>query len=171
MVIWIDGTYGIGKSTVALKIKENLSNANKDFIILESDEVYLNMIQENPILAFGGSLPQNNDNFISRFKKAIIENKNKNLIVVMALTQNKCKEDLFECLVNSKINIMHFILTAKEETIKFRINTDEKRERRVALEFLEFNQKFLIDNFKDAKYINTENKSVEEVAREILSYL
>lgn len=171
MVIWIDGTYGVGKSTIALKIKENLKNLSKEFIILESDEFYLNMIKENQFLAFGGSLPQNNNNFISRFRKEIMEKKDKNLIVVMALTQNECKEDLFDCLINSGINIIHFILTAEKETIKSRINADESRDKNFSLEFLEFNQNFLIDNFKDAKYINTENKDVNEVAKEILSYL
>lgn len=60
------------------------------------------------------------------------------IIVVMALTQNECKEDLFDCLINSGINITHFILTAEKETIKSRINADESRDKNFSLEFLSY---------------------------------
>ena len=79
--------------------------------------------------------------------------------------------NIFQFTIIGKKNIIHFILTAEKETIKSRINADESRDKNFSLEFLEFNQNFLIDNFKDAKYINTENKDVNEVAKEILSYL
>lgn len=167
MVIWLNGTFGIGKTTVACKINELLEN-NK-FEILEADEYYNEMIKENPMLLLGGAFPQNNKNFIERFKKIIKEKiENKNLIIVMAITENECKENLYECLKDNNCDIFHFILTANEETIKTRIEKDNNRDKSFALTFLKPNIIFLNNNFEDAIRINTDNKNINEIAKEIL---
>ena len=79
MIIWLNGTYGVGKTTVARKIEELLDTETE---ILESDYYYQEMVKENMLLAFGGTLPQNNKNFLMRFKKVIeekLENTNKQI--------------------------------------------------------------------------------------------
>lgn len=73
MIIWIDGAYGVGKTTVARKVKEILGG---DTEIVDSDYYYQEMINENGLLALGGTLPQNNKVFLARFKKVIEDNLN-----------------------------------------------------------------------------------------------
>ena len=170
MIIWLNGTYGVGKTTVARKIGELLDT---EIEILESDYYYQEMVKENMLLAFGGTLPQNNKNFLKRFKKVIeekLENTNKQLVIVMALTQKEGVELLFEHF-NLKGNVLHIILTASEETIKSRINSDDNRERGFAIEWLKYNLAFLDANFPDAIRIDTENEDADAIANEIISHL
>ena len=48
MIVLINGTYGVGKSTVAKRIQAQIPNVQ----IIESDYFYYQMIEENPFLAF-----------------------------------------------------------------------------------------------------------------------
>ena len=114
MIIWIDGAYGVGKSTVARKIEELL---DVDTEILESDYHYQEMIKENMLLAFGGTLPQNNKNFLMRFKKIIeekLENTNKQLVIVMALTQKEGVKLLFDHINSKKKFCILFLLRVRK---------------------------------------------------------
>ena len=169
MIIWLDGAYGVGKTTVARKIEELLGG---DTEIVDSDYYYQEMINENGLFALGGTLPQNNKVFLTRFKKVIedkLENTDKQLIIVMALTQKESVELLFDYF-NLDRDILHIILTASAETIKARIEADN-RGRGTALEWLTYNLAFLDVNSPDAIRINTENKDVDTTANEIISHL
>lgn len=169
MLVWLDGTYGVGKTSVAQEIKKLL--LTNDIEILESDMYYNEMINENPYLALGGALPQNNQNFINKFKKVVednLKNSDKIVIAVMALTQKECKEQLYDYFINSNIPTLHIILTANIETIKSRIDTDSNRDKVFALQYIEENIKFFENNYKDDIYIGTDNKTVEEIAKIIL---
>lgn len=173
MIIWLDGTYGVGKSTIAQEI-EKLLDSN-DVEILSSDKVYNEMTNKNPFLALGtGSLPQNNINFIKLFKQKIEEQINTEkeiLIVDMSLTQEECKKNLFDYFINKNIKILHVILTANKETLQARIEKNPNRDYTTALLFMDENIEFLNSNFKADIRINTENKTVNEVAKEIISYI
>lgn len=76
-----------------------------------------------------------------------------------------------EYFLKKGINIKHFILIASIETIKSRIGNDKKRDKEFAISHLSHNQKFLDINYKDAIRIDTENKNVGEVAKEIINLL
>lgn len=172
MIIWLDGTYGIGKSTVAEKIKQLLDDENIE--ILESDNIYMKMIQKNPLTALGtGTLPQNNIHFINLFKELIEEKsskKNKIFIVDMSITQKECKVELFEYLKNKNIEILHIILTASKETLFTRIENSTNRDS-ISLLYMDENIKFLNDNFKTDIRVNTDNKTIDEIANEIILYI
>mgnify|MGYP001860066545 FL=1 len=171
MIIWIDGTFGVGKTVVAYKVKEMLNFQKVE--ILRSDYFYQKIIIDNRLIG-GGALPQNNIAFIKQFKKIIEEKlkcKDIYLIIDMALTENECKEMLLEYFLKKGINIKHFILIASIETIKSRIGNDKKRDKEFAISHLSHNQKFLDINYKDAIRIDTENKNVGEVAKEIINLL
>ena len=168
MIIWLDGTYGVGKTTVANKLKEKFTD--NDFDILDSDEYFTNM-SENFGLG-GGCWPQNNKRFIVYFRQVIedkLKNSNKDLIIVMALTQTECKEMLFEYLVNkyNNIKIWHIILVASKEEIISRINADAERDTTTALRLLQNNIYFLENNYSDAIRIDTNNKNVFDIASNI----
>lgn len=179
MIIWIDGTYGVGKTAVAMKIKESFSDDNVE--LLESD-YYSNeslkrvvVVEEkanNSFPHFGGTLPQNNKRFIREFRELIEEkskNTDKNLIIDMALTMNECKEELFDYLKSNGRNIVHIILTADEDTIKSRIKNDGNRMKETALEWLAQNIAFLDKNFPDAIRIKTDNRDVDDIVAEVIS--
>lgn len=172
MIIWLDGTYGVGKSTIAQELK-SLLNGN-DIKILNSDKYYNEMIQKNPFSALGtGTLPQNNINFINFFKQIIeknLYNEKEILIVDMSLTQKECKELLFDYFIDNHIKILHIILTASKEALYTRIKECHNRDN-IASYYIDENINFLNSNFKNDIRIDTENKIASEVAKEIISYI
>lgn len=171
MIVWIDGTYGVGKTSVALKLVEKLKE--KKFELLKSDEFYVKMIQNNYFLG-GGTLPQNNMNFLKYFKNEIekkVENSKKNLIIDMSLTQKECKEVLLDYFGERKLEMKHFILTADIKTIKTRIECSENRDKKFALSFLESNINFLNNNYKDVIKIDTTNLTVNKIVEDIIKIL
>ncbi len=180
MIIWIDGTYGVGKTAVAKKIMENFSDDNIE--LLESDyyssKLLKRIVEEakanNSFPYIGGILPQNNMLFLKEFGELIEEkskNAEKNLIVDMALTMKESKEKLFDRLKSADKNILHIILTADEDTIKSRIENDVNRMKGIAKECLIHNITFLDKNFPDAMRIKTDNRDVDDIATEIIGVI
>lgn len=176
MIIWIDGTYGVGKTAVAKRLKEKFPDGNIE--LLESDyysnEVLKRLVEEakanNSFPKIGGTLPQNNIDFIKEFREMIegkIQKENKNVIVDMALTRKECKEELFDYLKSKGANIAHIILTADEDIIRERIRNDGSRIKEIALDWLAQNMVFLDNNFPDAIRIKTDNRSINDVVAEI----
>lgn len=173
MIIWIDGTYGVGKTSVVMEIQKKIKEER--FEVLESDCFFLDMLRNNPLIG-GGTIPQNNIKFIEYFRNKIEEkmkNSHKDLIIVMSLTQIECKELLFDYFIKKDASMKHFILTANTETIKLRIksNKDKDRDIELANNYLESNMTFLSNNYKDAIIINTENKNIAKVAEEIIELI
>lgn len=165
MIVWIDGAYGVGKSSVTNELKSRLKNRQLEH--LDSDTYQY-------MLAYGGGCTlQNNIHFLKVFKE-IIENKIMDccnlLIVEMALTQNECKKYLFDSL-KLKHQIIHVILMASEETIATRIKSDSRRDKGFALEHLAENNAFLKQNYPDAVFINTQDKSIMDICDDILAEL
>jgi deoxyadenosine/deoxycytidine kinase len=174
MIIWIDGTYCVGKTSVAKRLDERLGD---DIELLESDYYFDEMIKktikkakvDHSFFLKGYSLPQNDMRFIKEFKKLIVEksnNTNKNLIVDMALTQMECKKYLFDSLQEEGRTIVHIILLADEENLKLRIKKDENRMKEVALDWMKDNVSFLNDNYSDAMRIKTDNMSTNDIVDE-----
>ena len=177
MILWIDGTYGVGKTAVAMKIKENFPDNNVE--LLEADfycnETLKRLVEEaqakNCMPHIGGTLPQNNMHFIEEFRELIEEksqNDDINLIVDMALTMSECKEELYDRLKRDGKNIIHIILTADTNTIKSRIKNDENRMKETALEWLTWNIAFLDRNFPDAIRIKTDARDVDDIVAEAM---
>lgn len=180
MIIWIDGTYGVGKTAVAMKIKESLSESNTELLLSDyyNGESIKRLAEDaeanNYFPHIGGTLPQNNMRFIQEFRELVEEkskNIDKNLIVDMALTMKECKEELFDRLKGDGKNIVHIILTADEDTIKSRIKNDENRMKEIALEWLTYNISFLDRNFPDAIRIKTDNRDVNDIATEVIGVI
>lgn len=179
MIIWIDGVRGVGKTTVALKIEERVpdkevEHLDSDFYFREMLKVLGEYAEENhcPLSEIiGGTSPQTNKVFSAHFRKIIEEKakKTKNLIISMALIKAQCKDEIFDYLVNRDISILHIILTASKDTIKHRIKfDDDTRDKKTALEILDDSISFLDRNFADTLRIDTDNKSICDVADEII---
>lgn len=181
MIIWIDGVLGVGKTTIAEIVKEKFLDSEVE--ILDSDVYFQKALnkrwediaQNHRFLEMKGTSPQNDDDFISFFRELIEkkdENKNKKIMVTMALTEMKCKEGIWDYLVNIKKNILHIILYADKEVIKLRIQSDKNRkDKETALYYLNDSMLFLEKNFNDALWINTNNKDEQDIANEIVQVI
>ena len=114
MIVWLDGTFGVGKSTVASKIVEKLSDRQVKY--LDSDfywsEFLKKLFAKTTKFYFPkieGLDPQNNKQFINRFRYLIKEeakDTDKLIIIAMALTQKECKEGLLDCLTQQGMHVL-----------------------------------------------------------------
>jgi len=181
MIIWIDGPYGVGKTTIIAELQKQFTDNDAEFLL--SDYFYRQslkqLIEESKASKsfphFGGTMPQNNMRFLQDFRN-LIEYKEKNtkkkLIIDMALTMKECKENLFDSLKNEGINIIHIIFSAEEETIKSRIINDETREQKTAfLDNLAKNIIFLNENFTDAIKVSADNRTVSNITNEVIGII
>lgn len=168
MIVWIDGTFGVGKSTVAEELARLLSLSN--IVILDSDEYYLSGLKNFQYMG-GGTSPQNNMNFLSDFKIVIETEASKpdtTVIVVMALSMDECREHLFLPLAMKYHDLIHVILTADKNTILSRIHTDCQRDQSWATQHLDRNLVYLKKNYPQAERIDTDKLTPTEVANSII---
>lgn len=164
MIIWLDGTFGVGKTTVAEKIIEKLPNGTGK--ILDAD-----LLWSSKLWWSGGTLPQCDNEFLSYFEQEIrasLSSQERIVIVVMALTQDECRTNLLGHFQAETENI-HIILEASEKTIASRIEQDDDETKMSRLMWLKSNLHYLAHNYKEAIRVDTENKSIDEVATEIVA--
>lgn len=171
MIVWIDGTFGVGKSSVAENLQVLLNKP--DVVVLDSDPFYLSGLK---ILRYfgGGILPQNNARFLSDFKAAIekeITNNISIIIVVMALTMDECRDTLLFPLQNQYSDLLHIVLTASRETIVSRIEGDSGRDYSFAQTPLSRNMAYLQLNYPHAEWINAESITPKEAALKIIELI
>ena len=171
MIVWIDGPYGIGKSATAEAVTKLLPISCTE--CLDSDEYYDEYYQKmDPMLKLGGgAFPQNNQNFIQYFRNIIEEkatDKDKVIVVEMALTMRECKEGLFDYLISRGEEILHIILLAEEETLLSRIENDSKeRDKAYAMRTAKRNIDFLDKEYNDAVKIKTDGTNISDIAQKI----
>jgi len=166
MIVWIDGTFGVGKTSVAEALKEKFPL--QDVIHLDADRSY----QAGNRKYFGGGFfAQNNERFLSDFKSQIEESEkeNKIVIVTMALTMDECRDYLFRQLQSTTSKLIHVILFASKQTVLFRIENDvPTRDKDYAKRNMKKNTEYLSKNFSEAIRLDTDGKSINEVADAIL---
>lgn len=173
MIILINGTYGVGKSSVSKTIQRLIGNGKVAFF--DPDGLYQNIKKEifyDIILNGGGVNPQNNLTFLDRVKKELKAFINRDIMCVipMAVTTKESLEIIWKYLYTNEKMFFHFILEANESVITERIISDiERKQKELALEQLQLNTSFLESNFTDAIRIDTNCKEVEEVANEIIN--
>lgn len=172
MIILINGTYGVGKSSVSKEIQRQIENGKVR--LFDPDGFYQDIKKEifyDIILNGGGVNPQNNISFLNRVKKElkVFTNKEIMCIVPMAVTTKESLEIIWKYLYTNEKEFCHFILDADESAITERIVSDiERKQKELALDELHSNVIFLKSNFEDAIRIDTNHKKVEEVAHEII---
>lgn len=179
MIVWLDGTFGVGKSTVASKIVEKLSDRQVKY--LDSDfywsEFLKKLFAKTTKFYFPkieGLDPQNNKQFINRFKYLIKEeakDTDKLIIIAMALTQKECKEGLLDCLIQQGMHVLHIILLADIKTIQLHVAHDSDARKRKALEDFASNISFFQNNFEKALRFQVDNKTADEIADNIIEMI
>lgn len=169
MIIWINGTYGVGKTTVAQEVKNILGDCA---IIIEPDIDFQRFCKEKFSKVGGGFFPQNNVTFISELQDKI-ENKekeNKFVIVPMTVAMDESKIGLIDYFKEKKI-IKHFILTASNDIIRQRIDNDYNRDKELSLRSIKSNINYFKNNFHDDINIFTDNLDKIEVANRIVEVI
>lgn len=163
MLIWLDGTYGVGKSSVANELMEIMT----EVIIMNADTYYSKMMKEGLINIFGGTTPQNKNDFLMLFRNEIEQALLANPIVVvdMAMTQPESKELLHDYFDTDKT--IHIILTADSDCINQRIDNCNERDTLFAKSWKPINEQFLAKNYPDGKFLDTTNLSAYETAKRI----
>lgn len=172
MIIWINGVRGIGKSTISEAIAEKIKGENVE--LLHSDEYFRRMLNDDMNLALGtGTHPYDNKYFSDYFRKQIEKSlkQGKKVIVDMALINLESKENIFDYL-NNKYEGINFILVSSIDNLVHRINNDKHRdEKEEQIEEAQMDIEFLNKNFNDGIFIDTNNKNISEIAREIINIM
>jgi hypothetical protein len=89
----------------------------------------------------------------------------------MAVTFEESKKGLLNYFEDKGVEITHIILQANKDVLQDRIMNDKYRSRNWALQYMEWNLKFLELHYSDAVRIDTDNMMPEDVADAIVSIL
>ena len=175
MIILINGTYGIGKTTTAKCLFEIFSDSffsGGDFALYDPDDFILSEIDMNQFNSFfkiyGWECTAN---------PAYLEIAQKNIkkliadhiavIVPMTLAHENGKKYIIDYFATIGEPLKHFILEADNFTTTQRIVFQKERDKKLSLKWIDTNLKFLKDNYPDAIRINTEQKAPRKIAKEI----
>ncbi len=168
MIIWINGTYGVGKTTVANEIAKIYTGRSK---VLDPDNLWLSSLKKDPMIAFGdGTYPQSNKNFITILSDkihTITSNYDGLIIIPMAITE-KTSYDTF--INTNQADIKHFILEANTDILNKRICNNIGRDINLATSSMEKNIAFL-NSITNAIHIETSNLLPDEVANYIIGII
>ena len=166
MILWLDGCFGIGKTTVADAIIEMLPK--KEAQIMSADMVFRDEVSKNKMLLLGGYPLQHNEIFIQIFKERVESAVSlyKNVIIDMSLVDSKLKEDPIKYFVSHGYDIIHLVLYAVQDEVVRRIKNDPQRDQQFALNWVS-SQASLLERYKNDIHIETTGKSPVEIAREI----
>lgn len=168
MIIWISGPYGVGKSTLAECLLNKIENA----MIFDAEEVGN---------AVRGNYPNNPHGVIfedyhlwSEFNykllKDIHNNFNHNILVPMTLIRENSYKNIIEKLIKDGIDTKFIVLDASYENIYNRILARGEDENCWCIENIKMS-KDLIKITDYDYYINTDNRSVEEISNIIIEYI
>ena len=169
LIIWINGTHGVGKTTIAMILNEKL---DRKAFILDSDASFPFFVEERAkkegLQNIGGMLPQTNMAFMEEFKKDIIEySKRKKIIIIsMSACTSESKSILIDYFRNE--NFIHIVLEAKDDVIIERIMNDFNRDKELAIKEMSGNKEFIKNNYLEEEIIDTSELSQEEVANKII---
>ena len=162
MIIWINGSFGVGKTTTAELLKNKLDKS----IIYDLEEIggfLSNMFNHEKDDFQDYELWRTLNSDILKYLCSIY----KIVIVPMTITNKNYYDEIINGLQTSGIEIKHFILNASRENIIKRLDS-----RKDSTEWA-YNQvdrciKELAKNQFNAKIINTNNISIEEVTKIII---
>ena len=166
MIIWINGAFGSGKSSVAQSVCSKLKSAH----LYDPEQVGYFLWQNFP------TEMKNKGNFQHiplwrEFNKKILKYMDDNykgiIVVPMTIYVKKYYDEIIGALINDKVEVKHFILTASKQTIIKRLVQRGDCEDCWAAQHIDKCLKAFESEISEEK-IDTESKSVEEIAYEII---
>ena len=165
MIIWINGSFGVGKTTVAEKLKEKIDKS----IIYDPEKIGMFLTS---------TLPTKEDDFQDyRLWRTINYEMLKNLyiefeviIVPMTITNKQYYNEIVGRLERNGIDIKHFILIASKENIISRLNARGNSTEWTYMQVDRCDKAFKDDYLKGQK-IDTNNKNVDEVCNNLIKLI
>ena len=165
MIIWINGSFGVGKTTVAESLKEKIDKS----IIYDPEKV--GMFLSN-------TLPTKENDFQDyKLWRTINYEMLKNIyteyeviIVPMTITNLQYYDEIVGRLERDGINIKHFILIASKENIISRLNARGNSTEWAYMQVDRCDKAFKDDYLKGQK-IDTNNKNVDEVCNNLIKII
>ena len=145
--------------------------------LIESDLYWVELIQNNFLKALNGFEPYNNKYCLETIR-TVLEEKfqkhNKMPIISMSLVDKRCQEELLDYFEKKNVPMVHIILEAEKETIISRIENDPIRDNNAQNQQkskIDWQIQYLRMAYPSAIRINTEGKSLDEIANEIVTLL
>lgn len=165
MIIWINGSFGVGKTTVAEKLNEKIDKS----IIYDPEKIGMFL---------SSTLPTKENDFQDyRLWRTINYEMLKNLynefeviIVPMTITNLQYYNEIVGRLERDGINIKHFILIASKENIISRLNARDNSTEWAYMQVDRCDKAFKYDYLKGQK-IDTNNKNVDEVCNNLIKII
>ena len=166
MIVWINGAFGCGKSSVAEEINKRV---NKAFVYDPEQAGYF----------LWDNLPEEmkrKDNFQHlqiwrefnyKILKHIADNYDGVVIVPMTIHIKQYYDEIIGSLINDAIVVKHFILSATKQTIMERLIKRGESEDCWAAKHIEICINAFNTDISEEK-IDTEYKSISEIASEIM---
>lgn len=163
MIVWINGSFGVGKTSTAELLKNELNNS----VIYDPEEIggfLSNMFNYEKDDFQDYELWRILNSDILKYMCSIYEI----VIVPMTITNKDYYDEIVNELITSGIKINHFILNASRDNIIKRLDS-----RKDSTEWA-YNQvdrciKAFEENKFDAEIIDTDNMSIEEVVKNIIA--
>jgi len=165
MIIWINGSFGVGKTTIADNLKERI----KKSIIYDPEKVGMFLYK---------TLPEKKDDFqdyelwrkINYEMLKELDKQNEVVIVPMTITNLQYYNEIVGKLQKDGIKVLHFILTANKESIISRLNARGNSTEWAYRQVDRCVTTFQDDCFNGQK-IDTNNKSVDEICNYLMKLI
>lgn len=165
MIIWINGAFGAGKSTVACLLHQKLPNS-----ILYDPELLGDFLQA--ILPKSG-VPEDFQDYLPwrqatiQIIRDLVHRTNKTIIVPMTIYKKEYYQEIIEQGLTEDIQVQHIILMAAKDTILDRLDKRSLEDNTWARNHLESCLQAFENDIPGQK-IRTDKKSPEETVTEIL---
>ena len=164
MIVWIDGTFGAGKTAVANELRNRYPESD----VIEFDE-FVNSVQPENLMEIiaGRRFPEDKPCYVNAFIVELERKLNQNdkgyYIIPIALITDYCRIGLVENF-KKKTETVHIILCQSKERLLERIKNQSGRDVDHAITYYDEATLYLKENYSEAIRINTDDKSIEEVA-------
>jgi cytidylate kinase len=164
MIIWINGTFGSGKTTTAYELHKRVKDSfvfdpeNFGFVLMRNipKEISKSDFQDFPIWR--------DTNYL--LLKQVAEAYKGVIIVPMTITNEVYFKEIIERLREDDITVKHFTLSASKETIAKRLRKRFEGEKSWAYQQMETRLRYLSqETFQE--HIYTDDLSIDEVVETI----
>lgn len=168
-IIWIDGTFGVGKTAVAKAVVQRIDSA----CLIEFDALSQKYKPKSICDFFGERYPESKKYLIDALKNEILKlMKDGNyyiVIIPIALINDLCNHELIKDF--SDVENYHFILSVSDNILRQRIENQEDRDADLALTYMRTAILYLDSHYPDAIRIDTSDMDVDSVATKIVEII
>ncbi len=168
MIIWINGAYGVGKSTLAEDLAKKMENA----MVFDAEAVG-NAVRGNypndPYGVIFEDYPLWHE-FNYQLLKDIHNTFGRNILVPMTLVRPNSYSTILKRLMDDRIDTKLIVLEASYQRIHDRILARGEGEDCWCMRSIEMARN-AVNAMAEGYHICTDNKSVEELSRLVLAYI